>query len=362
MAEVHGVKIAIMNGEDIEEFLSENIMLIMNSKEVLKEIMILRLSIIMKCMRDKMGIAPAAELTNLISRISFMLTMIMRPRKLEVFYALSAIPALVISNIPLRDLNMPLPIWRSSRSEDKKLHDNKMKYLPVPVVFGTGQGRSANFGYAQSNQTQDYDVSFFVYRVANYQVVSIDNELLEATRDNAGAFVDQAKLRMDTGFRNITNDLAFDLFGDGSGVRGVISSISTGVITLVNAASVVQFEKGMSLIAFDSTNANQSTANAVGYIIAVNRSAGTVTVAATQGGVAATPTNWSTSFPNLLVQGDAVAGQTSMLKVSGLGAWFPFTTPASNDSFWGVNRSQDPTRLAGVKLQSCPVKRELLAA
>lgn len=215
--------------------------------------------------------------------------------------------------------------------------------------------RSATFTNAQGNQTAPALASFFVYRVSNYQLVTITNELLMATKDDAGAFIDEAKLNMDTGFRNISNDLAHDLFSDGSGSRGMISSISTGLITLVDPQTVVQFEVGMSLVAYSVSGSTftQSTSAAVGYVIAVNRSAGTVTVSASVGGVAGTPTNWSTSFPYLGVQGDVAFGTisatTSFLKVSGLGAWIPTTAPGASDAFWGINRSADVTRLAGVR-------------
>lgn len=229
------------------------------------------------------------------------------------------------------------------------------KYIPVPLIYGTPQGRSATFTNAQNNQTAPQLASFFVYRVSNYQLVTITNELLEATKDDAGAFIDEAKLNMDTGFRNISNDLAHDLFSDGTGSRGQISSISTGVITLADVNSVVQFEVGMSLVSYSVSGSTytQSTGAAVGYVIAVNRSAGTVTVSATYGGAAGTPTNWSTSFPYLAVQGDisfgTVSAQTSYLKVSGLGAWLPTTAPSSGDNFWNVDRSTDVTRLSGVR-------------
>lgn len=229
------------------------------------------------------------------------------------------------------------------------------KYIPVPLIYGTPQGRSAGFATAQTNQTAPALSSFFVYRVSNYQVVTITNELLEATKDNAGAFVDEAKLNMDTGFRNISNDLAHDLFGAGNGVRGQIAGITTGVITLSDPQSVVQFEVGMVLVSFSisGTTYTQSTSAALGYVVGVNRSAGTVTVSATAGGNAGTPTNWSTSFPYIGVQGDVAFGAltvtTSFLKVSGLGAWLPAAAPGGSDSFWGVNRSVDVTRLSGVK-------------
>lgn len=236
------------------------------------------------------------------------------------------------------------------------------KYIPVPLVYGTPQGRSATFSNSQGNQTAPALSSFFVYRVSNYQLVTITNELLEATKDNAGAFVDEAKLNMDTGFRNISNDMALDLFNDSTGKRGSYGlgtgSISTGLITLDDPNSVVNFEVGMSLVSYSvsGTSATQSTGAHQGYVIAVNRSAGTVTVAASQGGSAATPTNWSSSFPYLAVEGDVnfasgglAVGSSGSLKISGLGAWIPVTAPGSTDSFWNVNRSADVTRLAGVR-------------
>jgi len=221
------------------------------------------------------------------------------------------------------------------------------KYIPVPLIFGTPQGRSATFATAQTNQTAPQLASFFVYRVSNYQIATITNELLEATKDNAGAFIDEAKLVMDTAFRNISNDLALDIFKDGSGNRGAISSITTGVIVLTNSGDIVNMEVGMVLVSYSisGTTYTQSTAAALGYVIAVNRATGTLTVSTTAGGAAGTPTNWSTSFPQLGVSGDvnfgALTVRTSFAKVSGLAAWGPTTAPTAGESFWGVDRSVD---------------------
>lgn len=227
------------------------------------------------------------------------------------------------------------------------------KYIPVPLIFGTPQGRSATFTNAQDNQTAPQLASFFVYRVSNYQLVTITNELLEATKDNAGAFIDEAKLNMDTAFRNISNDLALDLYSAGDGKRGVIASISTGAIQLATVADVVNFEVGMALVSYSVSGSTytQSTGAAIGYVIAVNRQSGVVTVSTTQGGAAATPTNWSVSFPNLGIQGDVAFGVLStrqnFKKVTGLQGWLPSTAPSSGESFWGVDRSAD-SRMYGV--------------
>jgi hypothetical protein len=233
------------------------------------------------------------------------------------------------------------------------------KYIPVPLVYGTPQGRSASFTNAQTNQTATALSSFFVYRVSNYQIASITNELLEATKDNAGAFVDESKLVMDTSFRNISNDLALDIYSEGNGFRGSFATggIATGVITLDVPGQVVNFEVGMTLVNYSKSGTTYTnvTGAALGYVIAVNRSAGTVTVSDTSiSGSAATPTNWGTgAFTNLGVQGDvafgALAATTSFAKISGLQAWLPYNAPGSSDSFWGVNRSTDVTRLSGVR-------------
>ena len=232
------------------------------------------------------------------------------------------------------------------------------KSFPVPVIYGAGQGRSATFATAQSNQTAPQLGEFFVTTISNYQLVTIDNRFMEATRTNVSAFMDVATMNVNTGIMNITNDLAHDLYNDGSGSRGTYGigsgSISTGVITLDNVGMAVQFEQGMSLVSYSvsGTTATQSTAAAIGYVIAVDYNLGTVTVAATQGGVAATPTNWSVSFPYLAVQGDVNftsggLGSSLMLKLAGFGAWIPAVAPGGSDSFFGQNRSSNVTRLAG---------------
>lgn len=217
--------------------------------------------------------------------------------------------------------------------------------------------------------------AFFVYRVSNYQLVTITNELLEATKGSADAFIDEAKLNMDTGFRNISNDLAHDLFGDGSGSRGSYGltggTISTGVITLDDPNAIVQFDVNQVLVSYSVSGmtATQSSSLQTAYVIAVNRSTGQMTVSTTYAGSAGTPTGWSTTYPYLAVQGDvnfAASGLAiasgSAQKVAGLGAWLPITAPGASDSFWGVNRSADVTRLGGVRYTgtSLPIEEALV--
>lgn len=187
---------------------------------------------------------------------------------------------------------------------------------------------------------------------------------MEQTKTNAGAFVDAAKLQMDGGFRNLTNNIAFELFNSGTatrGIAGITASTQTGgtavggvVLTLNNAQQIVAFEVGMLLVASATDGGAPSTDTVT--ITAVNRATGVVTGTASAATLSA---NWSigtSANSYLTVSGDlpaaGAANTGSYLALSGLAAWIPVTSPAATDSFWGVNRSADPTRLAGCRFNA----------
>lgn len=235
--------------------------------------------------------------------------------------------------------------------------------FPVPVLYDTGAGRSANFGTAQTYQSAPATVSFKVTRVTNYSLATLTGDFLRASAQNIGAFMPGAELNVKAAFRAIGNDLGHDVLSDGSGTRGTYGvgsgSISTGVITLDNLGMVYQFAVNMALVSFSisGTTPTQSTSAALGYVIAVDTGAGTITVSATQGGAAGTPTNWSTTFPYLAQAGDVnfvTSGLSSanMLKIAGFNAWVPSTAPGGGDNFFTVNRSVSPTKLAGLRVNA----------
>src|SRR5271166_1593775 len=160
---------------------------------------------------------------------------------------------------------------------------------------------------------------------------------MEQTKTNAGAFVDAAKLQMDGGFRNLTNNIAFELFGSGTATRGVSSAASsqTGgtapggvILPLTNPQQIVAFEVGMLLVASTTDGGAPSTDTVT--ITAVNRATGVVTGTASAATLSA---NW------------AIGSGLAYLTVSG-------DLPSTADSFWGVNRSADPTRLAGCRFNA----------
>ena len=215
------------------------------------------------------------------------------------------------------------------------------KYYPQPIITGNNQGVSATFATAQTNQSAAQLQSFLLTRVSQYSIATIDNQTMLASKTDKMAFLEGAKLVIDSAIRSATNQCASGIFRSGTGSIGAISSISTGVITLSNALDVVQFENNMVLQA-NATDGGTPRA-ALGYVIAVDRALGKVTVASSGlGGSAATPSGWTTA-DFLLIQGDV------NLKPTGLAAWLPTTAPTGGDNFFGVDRSVDSVRLAGVR-------------
>ena len=233
------------------------------------------------------------------------------------------------------------------------------KYIPVPLEYGNPAGRSHQFANAQNQQTASDVVSYFVYAIQDYQLVTITNLLMEQTKSNAGAFVDEASRTLDNGFRNISNNMAFELFYGGTASRGQISSAGVSYsapnlsFTLANAQNVVQFEVGMTLqaTATDGGSALQNTPGTIDaiQITSVNRGSGAIVGQVVQG---APNSSWGAT-DYLQVLGDIGIGGSStiagMLGMSGLASWIPAVDPPSSDNFWGVNRSADPTRLGGLR-------------
>jgi hypothetical protein len=111
---------------------------------------------------------------------------------------------------------------------------------------------------------------------------------------------------------------------------------------------VVNFEVGQNLVDYTYTGGVISAiSTSTGYVQAVDRSAGVLTIVAS-----AVDASWATVGNALGVYGDIQAGAVNTgtsLCMSGLAAWIPSVTPGNTDSFWGVNRSFDPTRLAGLR-------------
>ena len=209
------------------------------------------------------------------------------------------------------------------------------KRFVLPVVYGDPQGVGSSIALAQSSASESEQIDFNLLRDRKYGIVNIDTETLEASKDMKGGFLDVGKLKIDGMLRQLTNDIATELFADGTGeLSKVLASPTPSTTTFsVTPSDAAKFEVGMSLDIRAAIGTDQTKD---GVIKSINRSTGAIVYVAA-----------ATSAP---ASGDLIFRAGVINKgIVGLSGWLP-TTVGGSDSFFGVNRSADRVRLAGVYL------------
>ena len=224
--------------------------------------------------------------------------------------------------------------------------------LKLPIKWGNPQGRSADFSLAQGNKYASSISAFLLTRQQDYSLASINNQVLEASKGNANAFMEAATNEIDGAIESASRSLAIGLFGDGSGALGQVTTGGTVTsFTLKQIDDVTNFEVGMTL-QFNPTKTGVSgtlaPSGTTGLLVsAVNRDTGVITHAS---GTIATN--------DYIYQiGDYDA------KIKGLDAWVPSTAPSAT-AFFSVDRSVDPTRLGGIRFDgsSLPLEEAFIGA
>ena len=259
-------------------------------------------------------------------------------------------------------------VYTSDRIENMVYKDNPFlamvsKYesfggenLKLPIKFGIPQGRSITFANAQANKTNTQLKAFLLTRIKDYSLASIDNETIEASKGNSNAFMEAATVEIDGAIESATRSLASSIYRSGSGSIGqVLLGSTSNSFTLTNAEDVVNFEVGMTIV-FSATDGLTSVESGTALIVGVDREFGIITVSAALTSINGGAGPATNDF--VFVQGD-YAG-----KISGLSAWLPNVAPVPGNFFFGVDRSADPSRLAGIRYDgsALPIEEALVSA
>ena len=237
--------------------------------------------------------------------------------------------------------------------------------MPIPIVYGNPQGRSATFSRAQARSTSSYSLveDFELTRVKDYAVATIDNETMLASQNDVGAFLEAATLEIDGAINSITRSAAIAQFRQGYGEIGLIATggISSATVTLDNAADICNFEVGMELD-LSATITGAVKAYGTGshglYVSTIDRDAGTFTCSANvTDATDGIPTAAAGDY--IFVRGDH--STSTRVKLAGFTAYCPQSAPGAT-AFFGVDRSVDVTRLGGLRLdaRSLPVEEALI--
>lgn len=220
------------------------------------------------------------------------------------------------------------------------------------LQYNNPQGVATTVAAAQTGATSSSGVQWAITRAKRYGVLTLDGESMLAAQDNAGAFITLVKNETDGLMRSMGQRAANDVYGNGSGSIGNIgaSPLGAAVITLTafstsgsasGAGDAKNFFPGQILqLAPTATGTGDVVRGGTLTVLKTDEDAGTVTLTGNiSAGVAAAAAN------------DYIFGNTDLDAVmKGLAAWIPLTAPTGGDSFFGFDRSVQPTRLAGARL------------
>lgn len=221
------------------------------------------------------------------------------------------------------------------------------------LMYGNPQNISATFATAQGLSSNSEYKAFLLTRVKKYGFGFVDNETIKASSNDKGAFLKALSEEMDNAISGVGQAIAVDLARDGSGALGQRASISSDTVTLSNPEDARNFEVGMSVSAAAAKSSGGLRTGST-TVTAVDSIAGTITLASAAA---------ISSFANndyLFRTGDRNAC------ISGIQAWLPYDdrSTALAASFFGVVRSANPTRLAGVTadLSALPIEQAVSRA
>jgi hypothetical protein len=292
---------------------------------------------------------------------------------LKTKYPDGAIPQALYKNFPLLALV-------------KKTTNFDGDFRVVALQNERPQGSSSQFAIAQgvakagTNGGGGSYKRFSVYRTRHYGLLRMDGETMKAAVRTSGALVDLWNNETDGISTNELQELEFQLFGDGTGTRGVVLSSTATTFTLLTPSDAVNFALGMKLdfvapagtAPIATVPATLAAGDGV-YVSGINRQTGVITVVGvggtvnigTGGGGAGVTANYkvvrSGDFnptPGVVAVGTGYASGP----VTGIQSWI--TTPAVGDDFWGLNRTADPVRLAGqvLAVSGLPMNEALMEA
>lgn len=254
----------------------------------------------------------------------------------------------------------------------RKKEDFYGETYPLPTIVETPTGISNQFSYAQlpnqlinsgsgtaGNQGPAKFVKFMLTRASVYGVHIIDRQAMLSATQNIGSFVNGQMATMDAMIQGVANMISVQIYRSGSGSIGQISSIASGVVTLVNPTDARYFTAGQVCIAtsVDPTQgSNPTLRSGYGFVISINRGAGQITVgnaAAAAPTTPASPSGWASQDylavnGNSPLTGPTINGALAPVAITGLQAWIGNSQNiSSSDVFFGVNRSYDVWRLGG---------------
>lgn len=237
------------------------------------------------------------------------------------------------------------------------------------AYHGQPQNRSADALTAFSGNSQQVGKEFIITRVQNYGSFKIQRETIMASQKvGSDSYIDDLKAGIDGTMNQFMLDMYYDLFLDGSGVRGRIKTsggLATGtvggvstansLVTLNDISRAIYFEEGQVCVFSSDSGSAPATTSLRGSSATLGRAV----AASSLDYAVVNSVNYLTGTIQFdrdlttitgVVNGDYIyLNGDRGNKPKGLLSWCPATDPTAGESFFGVDRSSNPVRLAGIR-------------
>lgn len=211
----------------------------------------------------------------------------------------------------------------------------------IGLKFGNPTGVGRNFSTTKGNKQPGKYGKFVIEPKELFGFVRMNHRLIKQTKGDAGSLLRAKGEEFDGMFQQMGRRQAIQLWRNGGGTLGQVDgAVNTDVITLSKLSDVRNFEVGMILTLHSAEKGGATRAGGPTEVIAVDRSAGTITL----------DDDLNTSFA-AAADGDwfAVEGDYDEA-ITGVAAYIPATAAEAVTPLKGLDRSKDPTRLAGLRL------------
>lgn len=224
--------------------------------------------------------------------------------------------------------------------------------MPVPILTGNPQGVGGVFSTAQTNANNITASKFNIVAGDYFGVVQIGDKILEASRTNQGAYLENKKVEIDGLYETAGENLSIYSWGNGGQAIGQVGAIvNTNDIVLTAPESVSQFEVGMVVTASGNDGSDPTHTQRVGSatVSAVNRGLGQITLN-TVGGIT------SLTAADYLFRQSDFFGDQGVTVIKGVQAFV--TSTDAPPALWGVTaatRATDPQRYAGCRVATASV-------
>lgn len=275
------------------------------------------------------------------------------------------VAAFFTDNFPEKDVikqvreNNVLLSWLD---KDTKCGDEQMV---LPLLYGDPQGAGPTRAIVQAIQATTgggsirgvkWTIPWGGYK-AGFEIKLSD---LKLNRNQPMKFLDVQAENYAGTIRTYGDRIETYLWSNsGHSLGSGVFTAATGVIQLADPRDAQNYAPGQQLqISANDGSSSAHTlvaASGIGYVIATNANAGTVTVSATDNGAAGAPANWANATTYHYFNYGDFGGDTSPYRIiTGIPAWIPVADPSST-LFNSVNRTINVPALSGCRLTEAQV-------